>query len=60
MYLCHRYTDATLAEIGRALGRDHPAVGNAIRRVEREILERAPLRYKVEALCERLLEDAKE
>lgn len=57
MYLCHRYSDASLAEIGRALGRDHPAVSNAIQRVEREILERAPLRYKVEALCDRLRDE---
>jgi chromosomal replication initiator protein len=54
MYLCHRYTDATLAEIGRALGRDHPAVRNGIDKVEREILERAPLRYHVEALAARI------
>ena len=54
MYLCRRYTDASLVAIGAALGREHPAVSNAIRVVERQILERAPLRYKVEALCERL------
>jgi hypothetical protein len=54
MYFCHRYTDASLGEIGQALGRDHPSVRNAISRVERTILERAPLRYKVEALSERL------
>jgi chromosomal replication initiator protein len=54
MYLCRRYTDAPLVEIGRALGRDHPAVSNAVRGIERRILENAPLRYKVEALCERL------
>jgi chromosomal replication initiator protein len=54
MYLCHRYTDASLAEIGRAFGRDHPSVKNAVARVERAILERAPLRYQVEELCSRL------
>ena len=54
MYLCRRYTDASLSEIGRALGRDHPAVGNAVRVVERGILERAPLRYQVEELAGRL------
>ncbi len=54
MYLAHRYTDAPLAEIGRALHRDHPSVRNAIRKVERAILERAPLRYQVEALVARL------
>ena len=54
MYLAHRYTDAPLSEIGRALGRDHPAVRNAIRRIERQVLENAPLRYQVEALSERI------
>jgi chromosomal replication initiator protein len=54
MYLSRRYTDASLAEIGRLLGRDHPAVRNAISKLERAILEKAPLRYQVESLCERL------
>jgi chromosomal replication initiator protein len=54
MYLCQRYTEASTGEIGRALGRSHPSVRNAILKVEREILERAPLRYQVEALAERL------
>ena len=54
MYLCRRYTDASLSEIGRALGRNHPAVANAIQRVERAILERAPLRYQVEELAARI------
>jgi chromosomal replication initiator protein len=54
MYLCRRYTDAPLTTIGRALGRDHPAVSNAIKSIERRILESAPLRYRVEALCARL------
>jgi chromosomal replication initiator protein len=54
MYLCHRFTEASLAEIGRSLGRDRPAVRNAIAKMERAILERAPLRYQVEALVRRL------
>ena len=54
MYLCRRYTDAPLAAIGRALGREHPAVRNAVDVVERRILEHAPLRYQVETLCSRL------
>jgi chromosomal replication initiator protein len=54
MYLCRRYTDAPLSAIGRALGREHPAVRNAIDVVERRILEHAPLRYQVETLCSRL------
>jgi chromosomal replication initiator protein len=54
MYLCRRYTDASLQRIGDALGREHPAVSHAISVVERAILERAPLRYQVEALSARL------
>jgi chromosomal replication initiator protein len=54
MFLLNRYTDASLAEIGRALGRNHPAVRNAIQVVERAILERAPLRYQVEELASRI------
>ncbi len=54
MYLCHRYTDASIAEIGEAMGRNHPSVRNAIQKVERAMLEQAPLRYQVEALTERL------
>jgi len=54
MYLAHRYTDVSLTEIGRGLGRDHPSVRNAIQRVEKQILENAPLRYQVEALSERI------
>lgn len=54
MFLMHRYTDASLAEIGRALGRNHPAVRNAIQVVERAVLERAPLRYQVEELASRI------
>ena len=54
MFLCCRYTEASHSRIGRAFGRNHPAVANAVRVVERRMLERAPLRYKVEALCEKL------
>jgi len=54
MYLCRRYTSLPLVEIARAFDRDHPAVSNAIRVVERQILERAPLRYQVEELSARL------
>jgi chromosomal replication initiator protein len=54
MYLCRRYTDESLSEIGRLFGRGHPAVANAVQRIERAILERAPLRYQVEELAARL------
>ena len=54
MYLGHRYTSASLSEIGAVLGRDHSAAANAVRKIERQILECAPLRYQVEALSARL------
>ena len=54
MYFCHRFTGASLPEIGRALGRAHPAVRNAVEMIERAVLEKAPLRYQVEELAARL------
>jgi len=54
MYLCCRYTDAPVGEIAHRFARAHPAVRNAVRVIERSLLERAPLRYQVEALCEKL------
>lgn len=56
MYLCSRYTDASFSDIGRALERNHPSVVNSVRKVERELLEKAQLRYQVEALVDRLHE----
>lgn len=60
MYLAHRYTDASFAEIGRHLGRGHPSVRNAIERIERQILESAPIRYQIEGLSERIDQTLKE
>lgn len=54
MYLCRRYTNASLSEIGRYFGRKHASVANAIQKVERDILARAPLRYQVEELAARI------
>ena len=54
MYLAHRHTGESLAAIGSALGRRHSSVRNAVDSVERAILERAPLRYQVERLAERI------
>jgi len=54
MYLCCRYTDEPTAAIARVFGRRHTAVANAEKVISRAILERAPLRYKVEAISERL------
>jgi chromosomal replication initiator protein len=47
MYFCHRLTNASLAEIGRAFDREH----------ERSMLTRATLRYRVEELASRLREN---
>ena len=54
MYLCQRYTDAPTSAIGRLLGREHTAVRNAVQTVERQMLEHAPRRYQVEALCRQI------
>lgn len=54
MYLCTRYSDESMQRIGHLFGRNHTAVANSVRAVERGLLERAPLRYKVEALIARL------
>ncbi|MEN8161700.1 MAG: chromosomal replication initiator protein DnaA, partial [Myxococcota bacterium] len=54
MYLCRRYTDASLSEIGRYFDRKHASVANAIQKVERDVLARAPLRYQVEELAARV------
>jgi chromosomal replication initiator protein len=54
MSLCLRHTDSSAAEIGRLFGREHTAVRNAARSVERRILERARERYQVEELTSRL------
>ena len=54
MYFCQRYTRSSSAAIGALFGRRHTAVNNAVRKVEREILERAPLRYQVELIARRL------
>ena len=56
MYLSQRFTPASHQRIGKTFGRNHTAVANAIRVVERAILERAPLRYQVEALVGKLEE----
>jgi len=54
MYLCRRFTDEPVGAIARCFGRNHTAVANAEKVIARDILERAPLRYQVEALSERL------
>jgi chromosomal replication initiator protein len=54
MYLCRRYTDASVSDIAHCFGRKHTSVANAEKVIARDMLERAPLRYQVEALTERL------
>ncbi len=54
MYLCRRFSGASVAEVAALFGRDHPSVRNAERVMEQAILERAPIRYKVEEISARL------
>lgn len=54
MYLCRRYTDASLKEIGRALSRDHTSVMYAIDAIERRTLEEPQLRYQLETISAKL------
>ena len=54
MALCLRHTDSGAGEIGGMFGREHTAVRNAARVVERRILERARERYQVEELSARI------
>jgi chromosomal replication initiator protein len=54
MYLCRRFTDASVSDIAHCFGRQHTSVANAEKVIARDMLERAPLRYQVEALTERL------
>jgi chromosomal replication initiator protein len=51
MYLCRRYTDASLKEIGRALSRDHSSVLHAVDVVERRTVEQPQLRYELETVA---------
>ena len=53
MYLCRRYTDASLKDIARAFGRDHSSVLYAVDVVEQRIVEQPQLRYELEALAAR-------
>ena len=54
MYLCRRYTPASLKEIGRAFERDHTSVMYAVDVVEKRVLEQPQLRYELEALVKQL------
>ncbi len=57
MYLCRKYTNASLKEIGRAFDRDHTSVIYAIEVVERRVVERPQLRYELETLAARFSSD---
>jgi chromosomal replication initiator protein len=54
MYLCRRYTQASLHDIGRHFRRDHTSVRYAVDAVERRVLEQPQLRYELEAMAARL------
>lgn len=51
MYLCTRHTDASLERIGRAFGRNHPAVANAARAVKRALASRPALQERLAAIA---------
>jgi len=53
MYLCRKYTNASLKEIGRAFDRDHTSVMHAVKAIEQRTLEQPQLRYELEALVSR-------
>ncbi len=53
MYLCRRFTDCSLKEIGRAFKRDHTSVMHALRSVEQKTATQPQLRYEFEALAAR-------
>lgn len=50
MYLCTLHTDASLERIGRAFGRNHPAVANAARAVKRALAARPALQERIAAI----------
>jgi chromosomal replication initiator protein len=54
MYICRRYTDASLKDIGRAFNRDHTSVMYAIDVVEKRVAEQPQLRYQLENLAKKL------
>ncbi len=53
-FLHARTVIGSVATIAGHFRRDHPAVSNAVRAVERRMLERPKLRYQVEELIGRL------
>lgn len=50
MLLCTRHTDASLERIGRAFGRNHPAVANAAHAVKRALAARPALQERLAAI----------
>ena len=54
MYLCSRYTDASLQRIGEAFRRNHPSVANAVRAIERSLATRSAVASRVAPLVAEL------
>lgn len=54
MYLCTRHTDASLERIGRVFGRNHSAVSNAVRAVQRGLATRPALQARIAAIVDEL------
>lgn len=58
IYLCRRFTDAPLQEIGRSFDRYHATALHSIGVVKRKLKESVPMRKQIELMCEKL--DAKQ
>ncbi len=55
MYLCHKYTDLSLAAIGSNLGgKDHTTVLHGVRKIEKSINESAELKNTINIITKKL------
>ena len=55
MYLCRRYTELSLADIGNVLGkRDHTTILHGVDKVENTIKEDASLKSTIDLLVKKL------
>jgi chromosomal replication initiator protein len=55
MYICREYTDATLEQIAKLLGkRDHSTVMHGVKRIKTEISTNSELRGNVDVILKKL------
>ena len=54
IYLCRRYTDATLENIGKSINRNHSTVLYASEVIERKMKTDHKIKNQVDFLCQRL------